>query len=140
MAGQLNDSDDVVANINVTPFVDVVLVLLVILMVTSTDLVRAQLGIELPSAASAGEAVPTTVNVVVKSDGSLWLDGRGTTEEALAAAVRGASVDAGDGAVQAVVSADKGADYGAVIRVVDIVKQNGVRNFALSVEKAAGGR
>ena len=134
MAGALAEDDDLVAAINVTPFVDVVLVLLVILMVTSTDLVRAQLGITLPSAATAGEAVPTTLNIVVKDDGSLWLDGNATNRISLAEILR----DRPKEKAQAVISADRGVDYGEVIAVIDLIKASGLNDFALSVEKSAG--
>ena len=52
MAGRVDSDDEVMSDINITPFVDVVLVLLIILMVTSVDIVKASLIVKLPKAAS----------------------------------------------------------------------------------------
>ncbi len=57
--------------INVTPFVDIVLVLLVVLMVSSVHIVRASIEVDLPNASSGGEAVPSTLNIVIKRDGAM---------------------------------------------------------------------
>ena len=75
MAAKNRDAEDVIADINVTPFVDVVLVLLIILMVTSAQIVRAALKVELPQAASGGETVESTLNIVLTKEGELYLDG-----------------------------------------------------------------
>lgn len=135
MAGMTSGGgdDEVISAINVTPFVDVVLVLLIILMVTSTAIVKASLKVDLPKAASAGAAVDSTLNVVVLADGKLMLDGNPTDEAGLAAAVRAAK--AAEPKVQAVIAADKRVDYGEVVHVIDVVKTNGVTSFALNIER-----
>jgi biopolymer transport protein ExbD len=129
------DTDEMVASINVTPFVDVVLVLLVVLMVTSTDLVRAQIGVDLPRAASADESVASTVNLIVSEEGALYLDGDPASRDQIAAAVRAERVR--DPALQVVISADGAVDYAEVIGLIDLVKHNGVTAFALNVEPGA---
>lgn len=134
MAAKLGaDDDDVISDINVTPFVDVVLVLLIILMVTSTAIVKASLQVDLPKAASGGSAVSSTLNVVLTKDGTIMLDGEETTEQGLSAAVRKAKADNED--TQAVIAADKGVAYGGVVRIIDVVKTNGVTKFALNIER-----
>ncbi|NJK88396.1 MAG: biopolymer transporter ExbD [Myxococcales bacterium] len=85
MAGAIDEQEGEISGINVTPFVDVVLVLLIILMVTSTQIVRAQLAVELPKAASGGDAVPSTLNVTILADGQLLIDGSPTDVEGVAA-------------------------------------------------------
>jgi biopolymer transport protein ExbD len=135
MAADINDGDDdVIASINVTPFVDVVLVLLIILMVTSTQIVRAQLMVDLPKAASGGDAVPSTLNVVLTLQGEVLLDGQ-PLEGSLAEAVR--RIKTAEPDVQAVIAADKGVPYGRVVEVIDTVKTNGVTKFALNIERVA---
>ncbi|MEL6759694.1 MAG: biopolymer transporter ExbD [Myxococcota bacterium] len=136
MAGLIREDDDVVAEINVTPFVDVVLVLLVVLMVTSTAIVQAAMKVDLPSAASAGDSVPRTFNVVVTDDGELFLDGTRVQVEEIANAFRRAKKV--DSEVLAVIAADRSVDYGRVIEVIDIVKLNGATGFALNLEKGVG--
>lgn len=134
MAGKLGgDDDDVIADINITPFVDVVLVLLIIFMVTSAAIVRAAIEVELPRAASGGQAVETTLNIVLTKEGDLKLNGEDTTEEGIATFIQGEI--AAKPKMQAVIAADKGVAYGSVVRVIDVVKSNGVKSFALNIER-----
>jgi biopolymer transport protein ExbD len=135
MAGAAHNDDDVISAINVTPFVDIVLVLLIILMVTSTHIVKASMRVELPKAASGGEAVESTLNVVIAPDGVLYLDGATVDEAKLEARVK--TEAAANPKLQAVIAADKGVPYGRVMQVIDLVKSNGVKSFALNVERAA---
>lgn len=127
------EHDDVIAEINIVPFVDIVLVLLIIFMLTSSAIVRASITVELPSAASAGDAVSSTLNVVLTADNTLYLNGEETDHEALGAYVARASWR--EKGLQAVISADKAVDYGRVMRVIDIVKSNGVKTFALNIQR-----
>jgi biopolymer transport protein ExbD len=124
-----------ISAINVTPFVDVVLVLLVILMVTSTSLVKASIGVDLPRAASASEAVDRTLNLVIEADGDLLLDGEVVDEQRLLETVKAAIAQ--DPEVRAVISADRNAPYSAVIRGIDLAKAAGLHKFALDVERGA---
>ena len=134
MAAFVNrDDDDVIATINIIPFVDIVLVLLIIFMVTSTAIVRAAIRVDLPSAASAGSEVAATVNLVVTVEGELLLDGEPLDRAAAAERIRARAAEDPD--VQAVISADEGLAYGAVVRVIDLVKLAGVRTFALNIER-----
>jgi biopolymer transport protein ExbD len=134
MAFQMNDGEeDVIAAINIVPFVDITLVLLIIFMLTSAAIVRASIQVDLPSAASAGSAVSSTLNLVLTKEGSLFLDGKPTTHTALASHVARAAWK--DNHLQAVISADTKVDYGRVVKVIDVVKANGVKTFALNLER-----
>jgi biopolymer transport protein ExbD len=121
------------ASINVIPFVDIVLVLLVIFMLTSAAIVRATMKVDLPKAAAGGATVESTVNLVLTKDGELVLNGKPTTLPDAVAIVRGESRK--NPKLQAVIAADKGVVYGRVMEVVDLVKQNGVTSFALDVQR-----
>lgn len=133
-ANIFQEDEDVIAQINIVPFVDIVLVLLIIFMLTSSAIVRASISVELPTAASANETVSSTLNIVIKEDGSLFRDGEPTNHEALGDHVARATWKDKD--LQAVISADKSVDYGEVIRVVDVIKENGVKAFALNIQRA----
>jgi biopolymer transport protein ExbD len=111
-------------------------VLLIVLMVTSTQIVRAQLMVDLPEAASGGDAVPSTLNVTLLASGEVLLDGSPSNLDAIASAVR--AEKAQDPEVQAVIAADKGVPYGKVVEVIDTVKTNGVTKFALNIERTSG--
>lgn len=133
MAGAIDTDDEAISAINVTPFVDIVLVLLIILMVTSQHIVRSSMQVDLPKAASGGEAVESTLNVVITVDGEILLDGTAVSKDELAAAVK--RERAGNDKLQAVIAADKGVPYGRVVHVIDVVKTNGVTSFALNIER-----
>jgi biopolymer transport protein ExbD len=63
------------ASINIVPFVDIVLVLLVIFMLTSAAIVKASLKVELPKAASGGAKVQSTINLVYTKQDELFVNG-----------------------------------------------------------------
>ena len=127
------DDDDLISGINVTPLVDVVLVLLIIFMVTATAIVRASIQVELPRAARGGEAAGAILTVVLTRDGQVYLDGVRRSDDELVALTRQAV--ARDGEVRALISADRGALHGAVVHVLDLVRGAGVTRFAIHVEK-----
>ncbi len=127
------DDDDLISGINVTPLVDVVLVLLIIFMVTATYIVRAAIDVDLPRAAHGGEATGTILAVVLTRDGQVYLDGVRRSEDELVEQTRAAV--ARDKDARAIISADRGALHGAVVRVIDLVRGAGVTRFAIHVEK-----
>ena len=127
------EDEGILASINVIPFVDIVLVLLVIFMLTSAAIMRAQIKVNLPRSATAGAAVETTINLLYHTNGQLELNGARTT---FADAQRFVRQQARiNPKVQAVISADAGVDYGRVIDIIDMVRLNGVNAFALDVER-----
>jgi biopolymer transport protein ExbD len=127
------EDDVIIAEINVVPFVDIVLVLLITFMLTSSAIVRASITVELPTAASAGAAVSSTLNIVLDAQGKLYLDGREVTQKELVAHVARVAWQEKD--LQAVISADKSVGYGLVVQVIDLVKSNGVKTFALNIQR-----
>lgn len=128
------DEDGPLASINIIPFVDIVLVLLVIFMLTSATIVRASLKVELPRAASGGARVESTLNLVVPKEGPFLVNGEPAANlEAVGRLVKAAA--AADPKTQAVIAGDKGAEYGRVVEMIDVVKQNGIKTFALDIEK-----
>jgi biopolymer transport protein ExbD len=133
---EVAEDEGVLASINIIPFVDIVLVLLVIFMLTSATIVRASLKVELPKAASGGSKVETTLNIVYTKKGELLLNG--ATVPSLAAAAGTIRREAtANPKIQAVIAADKGVEYGKVVELIDLVKQNGVSAFALDIERGA---
>jgi biopolymer transport protein ExbD len=125
--------DEIIADINVTPLVDVVLVLLIIFMVTASYIVKESIEVDLPRAASAGEATGSILAVVLTREGEVYLDGVKADERQLAERVREAA--ARDREARAIISADRMALHGAVVRVIDVVKGAGITRFAIHIEK-----
>jgi biopolymer transport protein TolR len=135
MAGAATEEDDEITGINVTPLVDIVLVLLIIFMVTANFIVRETVEVDLPRAAHGGETVQGLVNVVMDKDAKLFFDGAEVSEEDLKRRV--AEAKAKDPEARAVISADQSLNYGRVMHLIDVVKGEGIAKFALNIQKDA---
>jgi biopolymer transport protein TolR len=135
MAGAAQQDEEEISGINVTPLVDIVLVLLIIFMVTANFIVRETIEVDLPKAAHGGETVQGLVNLVVDKDGKTFFDGAEVTEEDLLGRV--AQAVAQDPETRAVISADQSLSYGRVMRLIDLVKGKGIGRFALNIQKDA---
>jgi biopolymer transport protein ExbD len=136
MAAKLGlGGDEPISDINITPFVDVVLVLLIILMVTSVKIVKAAIQVDLPTAAAAGEGVSTTLNIVIEADGTMLIDGNPANDEAIIAKVKAELLL--DPNLQAAIAAAKTVQYDRVMHAIDLVKSNGVKSFALNIQREA---
>ncbi len=125
-----------IAAINVTPLVDVVLVLLVILMVASTYIVAQTMKVHLPKAKmSDGTAdKPTTVQLL--KTGELRWNEQPVNEKEIEGLMRTAV--AADPEMSLVVSADKDALHGQVVHVMDLAKVAGITKFAINIMQAGG--
>jgi biopolymer transport protein ExbD len=136
MAASVTEDQDEITGINVTPLVDVTLVLLIIFMVTATYIVKEAIEVDLPRAATGGQLVGETLAFAVDREGKLFLDGApassGAAREAVRAAVR-RSPEA-----RAIISADRAVSHGRVVALIDLVKSEGLTRFALDVEHHEG--
>src|SRR3954466_9769517 len=103
MAAAATSDDEMITGINVTPLVDITLVLLVILMVTASYVVSKTIPMELPKGAT-GESTPTTLAVSIDQNGKTFLDAEPIEEPALRAAIKKAHD--GDAETRAVIAAD----------------------------------
>ncbi len=134
MAGGASDSEDeAITGINVTPLVDVTLVLLIIFMVTASYIVKETIEVELPRAAHGGETVQKTFAVLVTREGQTFLNGVPVDDQRLVAEVEKAKSAGED--VQAIVGADKNATHGTVTHLLDVLKGAGVTRFAIQIER-----
>lgn len=124
-----------IAAINVTPLVDVMLVLLVIMMVSATYIVSRTLKVDLPKTASSDPGEATTAAVTIAADHTIYLNKVRVDDDQLSA--RLAAIVAADKAMTLVVSADEKADHGAVIHVLDLARGLGITSFAVQVERKA---
>ncbi len=122
-----------IAAINVTPLVDVVLVLLVILMVASTYIVAQTLKVQLPRAKSTDGTADKPTKVEILKDGKLRWNEVPVQEAQLPEKLK-AAVEA-DPEVSLVVSADKEVQHGNVVHILDLAKLAGVVKFAINVQQ-----
>ncbi len=134
MAGGAQDSEDAIVGINVTPLVDIVLVLLIIFMVTAKIIVSQSVPLDLPKAAS-GTDVQTVFSVVLAADGSTQIDSKPVAnDDAIFPAAKDAR--AKNAELRAVIKADSAVPHGRVIHVLDLLKQAQVAKIAFGVSPA----
>jgi len=135
MAGIQGD-DDEITGINVTPLVDVMLVLLIIFMVTASYIVNQSIKVQLPKA-ETGEASEKVKSLTFTLDdaSTLYLNGKEITFKTIPQAIAEEKAKEGaSGSFQAVIAADQNTPHGAVVRLIDAVRKNGITDFAINVE------
>lgn len=137
MAGKVSDDDDVLSEINVTPLVDIMLVLLIIFMLTNEEvsekMKKAQIDIDLPKAASAELKPSKPLSVVISKDGKLFLNGNAMSEEQLATEASKAATENPE--VEAILSADRRVSHGEVVRIIDRIRQAKVEKVAINTKE-----
>jgi biopolymer transport protein TolR len=129
-----------ISEINMVPFIDVMLVLLIIFMVTAPLITTGV--VDLPSVGKSKQRPDHVIEVMVGSNESLRLrvDGKeaaAITLPALATRVRDAQ--AGNAATPVVISADRSVKYEAVVKVMDVLQRAGVQRVGLSVKQGGAG-
>jgi biopolymer transport protein ExbD len=122
-----------IADINVTPLVDVTLVLLIIFMVTTPMIMKPSINVNLPKAASADQSAPGELAVTISKQGQIFANGKSVSEEGLRTETL--KLVASKPELQAMISADRETAHGVVITVIDIIKSAGVKKFAINIEK-----
>jgi biopolymer transport protein ExbD len=134
MAGKIGGSDDdPIADINIVPFVDIILVVLIIFMITTPFIVKPSININLPKAASGEDTTPSQLTITIAADGKALLNGKDSTDDEITAFAK-TSV-AAKPEMQAIISADKDVPHGRVITIIDLVKSAGIVKFAITIDK-----
>lgn len=134
MAAKISgDDDQPIAEINIVPFVDIILVVLIIFMITTPFIVKPSININLPKAASGEDTTPSQLTVTIAADGKTLLNGKEATDEEISAFAKNAIATKPD--TQAIISADKEVSHGRVITVIDVVKSAGIVKFAITIDK-----
>lgn len=137
MAANASSDDEMITGINVTPLVDITLVLLVILMVTASYVVSRAIPVELPKGAT-GEGTPTTLTISIDKAGKTYLDAEPIDDATLQARIKRAH-DA-DPETRAVIAADGHTTHSNVIHVIDLLRRENVTKFAINVDPEEIGR
>jgi biopolymer transport protein ExbD len=135
MAGGASRRRGIIAEINVTPLVDIMLVLLIIFMLTAHLIAKQVIEIELPKASQSSALTPTTLAIALQKDGSLFLNDKPATPAELRTSI--AAAVAKDPKTQAIISADKAVSHGRFVWVLDVVKSLGVTTFAIQIDPAS---
>src|SRR5262249_7334282 len=125
----------IMTEVNVTPLVDIMLVLLIIFMLTAHLIAKQAIEVELPRASQSTTLTPTTLAVTLTRAGALYLNGKPITPAGLREEVRAAM--ARDPKTQVIISGDKAVSHGRVVWVLDVVKSLGVASFAIQIDPSA---
>jgi len=125
------------AEINIAPLTDVMMVLLIIFIVTAPFMMQSEtrigvLKVNLPVAGKLDKAVPDLIKIKVKVDGTVYLNDSPITHEQLGPAIERLVQE--NPARSVAVYADRACRYEKVTDVVDIAKQAGVRHVALAIK------
>jgi biopolymer transport protein ExbD len=124
-----------ITDINVTPFVDVVLVLLVVFIVTAKLIVARGVEIDKAKMAAGAEVAGLTLRVTVTADGKLFVNGDAYTDDAAAVAKIKTIAAAAPTKPKAIIAGDQRTQYGGVMHAIDLVTQAGVTSIALENER-----
>lgn len=134
MAAKISgDDDSPIAEINIVPFVDIILVVLIIFMITTPYIVQSSIMINLPKAATGEDTTPSQMTVSIAADGKTLLNGKETTDEDLSSFAKTSMAAKPD--TQAIISADKDVSHGRVIAIIDLIKSAGITKFAITIDK-----
>lgn len=129
------DPDQPLSEINVTPLVDVMLVLLVIFIVAA-PLMAQSLRVDLPRAAAPAASEPDVVSLVLARDGALELDGQPIPPDALEALLTALIAERPKAVLR--LGSDSGIAYGEVVKLLSRLKQAGIRRIAFATQAPEG--
>lgn len=123
----------IVADINITPFTDVVLVLLIIFMITTPMLSKNEIKVNLPKAeVTETDSNKKNIDITIDKDGFIYLNGNQIHLAYLEDALFKLITKDTDKTV--VIKGDKNIQYNTIIQVIDKAKKTGVTKFALAVD------
>ncbi|WP_299877093.1 biopolymer transporter ExbD [uncultured Cocleimonas sp.] len=133
-----NMSDDV--EVNLTPLIDVVFLLLIFFMVTTTFDKDAKIKINLPTTTNAmTTASKAPMEVIIDGSGKFFVDGRevlNNKPETLFRAMTQALNERGEKTPPLVISADASTNYQAVVTAMDIAGRLGITNFSMATSQS----
>jgi biopolymer transport protein ExbD len=133
-SSETDDDQGLISGINVTPLVDVTLVLLIIFMVTAKIIVSQGMPMDLPKAAS-GEQVQLVFSVELTENGRTFVDSNEvSSDEVVGQMAKDSRAKNPD--LRAVIRADQKVQHGRVIHVLDLLKQANISKIAFAVSPA----
>jgi len=133
MAGSAkDDDDDGITDINITPFVDIILVVLIIFMMTASYIVSPAIEVNLPKAANATDTPQTSLALVLTREGDLYLNNKKVVEDDVRRFIRDQRTEGKE--PEAVIGADAAVSHGRVVGLIDLVKGEGVTKFAFTTQ------
>ncbi|MDD5628594.1 MAG: biopolymer transporter ExbD [Elusimicrobia bacterium] len=126
------DGEGPITGINVTPLVDIILVVLIIFMATAPLIHNRAMKVDLPKAAQHEKAATEALQVVCNAQHELTLAGRKVTEEQLGSELKTMVLREAD--LRVALRADRNLPYGDIVQILDVVRAAGVHKIGLEVK------
>jgi biopolymer transport protein TolR len=135
MRGRVPGYQIIITKVNVTPIIDVALVLVIILLVTAPLLSVADLPVDLPQARTREAEDERNVSITLSSTGALAIDDKVVTRELLVPALQARLAKSGNDNVLVVVRADSGAPYSEVKTLLEDARTAGAQRIAIATRQ-----
>ncbi|MBI5239653.1 MAG: biopolymer transporter ExbD [Elusimicrobia bacterium] len=126
------DNEGPITGINVTPLVDIILVVLIIFMATAPLIHNRAMKVDLPKASKHEKAATEALQLVCNAQKELTLSGRRVSEEQLGAELKALAAKSDD--LRVALRADRNLPYGDIVQILDVVRGAGVRKVGLEVK------
>ena len=129
-----HEEEEIVAEINMTPLIDIMLVLLIIFMVSSTAALESGMDIELPKTTLTNEKKEAEILVIsLSKDGQIAVHGRKTKSEDVKRTIASTLAELKTDSV--ILEGDTSANLGKAIEIMDMAKVAGAKNFSIAAEE-----
>lgn len=132
MQARSDEKNTIVSEINIIPFVDIVLVILIIFLIVSPVIISPGFNISLPKAKTAKKQENVKALLSIDIDGVIYLNRKPLQEKKLTQEIK--KFVAKDKNVKVIIAADRNVAHGNVISLIDLIRKAGVSKFAISVE------
>ena len=126
------DPESEPAEINLTPMIDIVFILLIFFLVTTSFVRESGIQVDRPAAASSESVEGSAIMIAIRPDGEIWLDRRAVDLRRLQPTIARVHSRSPDAPV--VIQADRGADVGLLVQVMDQIRLAGIRDIAVAAE------
>lgn len=127
----LSDSEDAITGINVTPLVDIILVVLIIFMATAPLIHKRAINVDVPASSHNDTADVEALEIIYNAKRELYISGRKVDREELKNTLM--SVRNSNPNIRIMLSGDKSVSYGEMVDVLDVIRETGVRKASLEV-------
>lgn len=135
MGNNNSDNDDIVADINMTPLIDIMLVLLIIFMVSSSAAIESGLDVSVPEVNAVNDKSDVTLVVSLTKSGEIAVQGEKTTKDQLKDKITKALADLKTDSV--ILEGDGESNLMAAMEVMDVAKLAGAKNFSIAAKLKA---
>ena len=136
MPSPSSEQDDVISQINITPLVDIILVILLVFIVTTSMVMKSSIDMSLPKASSGQEVKEELINIALTKEGVLYIDGKPSQFDEIAVYFdlkkKSLSLEEYNN-ISVLVSSDSEVNYGDFVKVLDQIREDGIVNISLDV-------